>query len=227
MNSPYGSPYGANDFRPNGYGSYPQGSHSQGAFGSGQPGHGQTSPTNNQALNAWLQGLSAPPQLQVRDQQGLHTQLANQDAQHRLEKYRPTKPKKIAAWIGAGIGGLMLFSVFLPSEGTPFIQSALTSLTMAVMFGVPGGYWLWRNHEDQKLVRNWTQANVAYRRDLGWIRPQDAHLFPEPDQVPVLPKRRWLAIWAAVIVALVVFSVVSPDTTDPIAPQTSVPRTQY
>lgn len=197
MNSPYGSPYG------------------------------ETSPTNNQALNAWLQGLSAPPQLQARNRQGLHTQLANQDAQHRLEKYRPTKPKKIAAWIGAGIGGLMLFGAVIPSSSMPYLQNLLYGLSMAVMFGVPGSYWLWRNHEDQKLVRNWTQANVAYRRDLGRMSPQDAQLFSEPDQVPVLPKRRWLAVWAAVIVALVVFSVVSPDTTDSIAPQTSVPRTQY
>ena len=109
----------------------------------------------------------------------------------------------------------------------PYLQNLIYGLSMAVMFGVPGSYWLLRNHEDQKLVRNWTQANVAYRRDLGRMSPQDAQLFSEPDQVPVLPKRRWLSIWAAVIVALVVFSVVSPDTTDSIAPQTSVPGTQY
>ena len=76
----------------------------------------------------------------------------------------------------------------------------------------------------------WLKNNVTRWDALvfgGCFELDDAQFMSEPDQVPVLPKRRWLAIWAAVIMALVVFSVVSPDTTDPIAPQTSVPRTQY
>lgn len=218
-----GQQYGGSNYGQQ-QGAYGQPFNGQGQqFGNQQFGrYGQQQPTNNPALNAWIKPQSAPARLEFQDAQGMHNQMLNQEKQKRLEKYHETPPKKIAACISVGLGVLGLLSIFTVSAGESIIQNVATSITGAIMIGLPGAYWLWRNKQDHKLVSDWIQATASYHQSLGVMNESDRRIFASPEQVPEIPKRNWLAVWLIVAAAFVVFGIASPDTP---TPSSTIPKT--
>lgn len=175
------------------------------------------SPQDNQAqLDARLLGawLSASPALMIVGGGGSdHVQmLEDQEHRVRLQKYLPTTPKKIASWLSIGLGLVCLFGAVLPSsDGVTWTESFLTGVGSAVVFGLPGSYWMWNYRRDRKHIDQWVRANASYRDQLSHLSEADRSLMSEPDVLPRIPKRHWLVVWGLVFAAIVLIGVFAPD----------------
>lgn len=132
----------------------------------------------------------------------------------RLRRYRPTTVKKIAAWGAVIFGVVMLATMFSGTSGS-LIGDILLSVGFAVVSIVPGGYWLLCNRRDSALVTNWILANRDYQANWEMLAADERELFARPEQLPVIPERRWKTVWTIVFVGFVVAMVGSAFLPDP------------
>lgn len=127
--------------------------------------------------------------------------LAETDAGTRLQKYRPTRAKRIAAGGAIALGALML----LPLIDAPTPTNTATALAYFVAFALPGAYWHLRNRADTRTVRAWAQAREEYSTNWELLAISERRVFARlDDELPLLPKRHWWAVAAVCFLALVV-----------------------
>lgn len=168
---------------------------------------------DEEILAAWMPRTSSADLTPSYGSSLEHQQQVRVEAyRERARKYRPTLPKKIAAWISLGLGTFFVMSAFMtPVEGTTRVQHIGMALCIAVFFGLPGAYWHFCNWRDQPKIRRWVSANAQYKEVLGTFSASDRQLFAEPEEFPAIPQRYWLAIWLLVVASVFVFGVISPD----------------
>lgn len=164
-----------------------------------------------QLIGSWLEASSSPTDVNALKSGGVQ-KLEEQDRRQRLQKYRPTVPKKIGSWLSTGLGLVFLLGAFLPSpEGITWAEGFFTGICCAVVLGLPGVFWLWNDRRDRKKIEHWVRANAEYSHQLSLLSEEDRNLLSEPDKLPLLPKRPWLVVWAIVAVAFVLVGIFAPD----------------
>lgn len=127
--------------------------------------------------------------------------LAESDAGLRLQKYRPTRTKRIAAWGAVVLGVLMV----IPLIDAASPVNIITAVSYLITFGLPGTYWLYRNRADSEPVRAWAQAREEYSTNWELLAISERQIFAKPDdQLPLLPKRHWWAIALVCVLTLTI-----------------------
>lgn len=137
------------------------------------------------------------------------------DPRERLRKYRPTMVKKCFAWAGAVLGVLMVLTL-LSSDAENLVADALLSIGFGAMMFVPGAYWLACNRRDSKTLSEWTVSHQAYQANWDLLARDEQAMFAPPEELPVLPLRRWKTVAVVIIAAFFVAmagSVLLPETT--------------
>lgn len=125
------------------------------------------------------------------------------DPAERLRKYRPTLGKKVAAWIGVVMGVLMVVGIFTTdTEG--FISDVLMGTGLGALMIIPGAYWLMCNHRDSRTITEWVRANREYQVNWEMLAKDERELFSRPEQLPVIPERRWKTVAYLMIAAFIV-----------------------
>ena len=122
-------------------------------------------------------------------------------AAQRIEKYKPSTVKRVAAWAAVAVGILGLIAPVLDFVS---IAETVGGTLVATAFLLPGGYWLYRDGQDRGRITEWAEANERYERAFRHLNAAERQLFAAPSaELPLLPKRRW-AIVAVIVVALFV-----------------------
>ncbi|MCJ7858482.1 hypothetical protein [Corynebacterium kalidii] len=125
------------------------------------------------------------------------------DPRARLRKYRPTRIKKTGAWAGVVLGVLMFLTVLNPVNGD-VVADALLGLGFGTMMFVPGVYWLLCNRRDAKTLSEWVLTHREYQANWELLARDEQAVFAAPEELPVLPLRRWKTVVMVVIVGFFV-----------------------
>lgn len=137
----------------------------------------------------------------------------------RMEKYRPTRRKKIAAWVAVFFGGLGLLGGFTPPpEGASVLQNIIAGILLAGVFLIPGVYWLLCNRRDKETIVAWMRADASYRQQLAFVTEDDRRMLAEPEEWPHIPRRHWAFVWIIVAICFFTFGVTVPSTNTPAPP---------
>ena len=121
-------------------------------------------------------------------------------AAERIEKYKPSTGKRVAAWAAVAVGVLTLIS---PAFAFVSLADTVGGTLVSAAILIPGGYWLYRDGQDRGRITEWAEANERYERAYRHLNAAERQLFAEPSaELPLLPKRYWPIVW--VIVAALV-----------------------
>lgn len=192
-----GSPHGQ---RPSGGGS--ENADSQGA-GSGR----QDAPGEDTAelLEGWVTDAH---QAETPESRAAEEAKLNAEKQKRLVRYRPRTAKKIAAWISAGLGLLMILPLVtgetqIATSHAEYLvwRIILGGVCYALMFWLPAFYWLIVNRRDSKRLQEWADTQADYRDAWESLDPMMKEIFAQPEKLPLLRKRAWPLIWVVMFVA--------------------------
>ncbi|WP_144313671.1 hypothetical protein [Corynebacterium glyciniphilum] len=137
------------------------------------------------------------------------------DPRERLRKYRPTMVKKCFAWAGVVLGVLMVLSLLSADTGS-LVADALLSIGFGAMMFIPGAYWLVCNGRDSKTLSEWMVSHQAYQANWELLARDEQAMFAPPEELPVLPLRRWKTVAVVIIAAFFVAmagSILLPETT--------------
>ena len=137
------------------------------------------------------------------------------DPRERLRKYRPTMVKKCFAWAGVVLGVLMVLSLLSADTGS-LVADALLSIGFGAMMFIPGAYWLVCNGRDSKTLSEWMVSHHAYQANWELLARDEQAMFAPPEELPVLPLRRWKTVAVVIIAAFFVAmagSMLLPETT--------------
>lgn len=125
------------------------------------------------------------------------------DPRERLRKYRPTVLKRISAWTGVILGVLMVLTVLAP-ESQDVLADALLSTGLGTMMFAPGIYWILCNRRDARTLSEWARAHQEYRANWELLAKDEQAVFAPPEELPVLPLRRWKTVAAVIILGFLV-----------------------
>lgn len=132
----------------------------------------------------------------------------------RLRKYRPTLVKKTTAWVGVAIGVMMVIGT-IQSAVDGIIGDVMIGIGMTAVALVPSIYWLRCNHRDSRIVSEWVRTHREYQVNWEMLATDEREMFARPEELPVIPLRRWKTV-AYLIVAAFLFamvgSILSPET---------------
>ncbi|MGO1950381.1 MAG: hypothetical protein ACTH1D_12155 [Mycobacteriaceae bacterium] len=142
----------------------------------------------------------------LRDDMSSYVSATAFNPAERLRRYRPTTMKRVLAWGGIVFGVLMVVGMFT-GTGESLLGDILLGAGMGAMALIPSVYWLLCNHRDSRLVTNWISANRDYQQNWEMLAADERALFARPEQLPVIPERKWKTVWVAVVVAFIVAAV--------------------
>lgn len=123
--------------------------------------------------------------------------------QARLQRYRPTVVKKVLAWTGVVFGVLLLMAV-VDSSWDTLVGNVMLSVGFAMMTVVPGAYWLLCNRRDSRTVTQWIRVNREYRMNWEMLAKDEQAMFARPEELPLIPLRRWKTVWMLIILGFIV-----------------------
>lgn len=128
-----------------------------------------------------------------------------QAALERIRRYKPNALKKFLAWGLVTVTVLFMLLMLIPIDEDWALWDTVAWVSIALMFGLPGFYWVFRDRQDRQTMSDWTERRQQQQSLRQFLQGPDLALMGEPEPEPLLPKRQWAKVSAAQLAFFVLF----------------------